>query len=383
MEDHINVAIRIRPLNQREVRNSTTVALNQLPWHVNRDTIIQRQYHDGRFSQGNSYTFDKVFDQKDTTQKVYDNSVKGIIQSTLAGFNGTIFAYGQTSSGKTHTMHGIRDMFSKIAQDERREYLLRVSFLEIYNEVLRDLLEPSKASLKIHENAKREIFVGDLSEHIVFNAEQVEELLAKGDRNRHIAGTNMNERSSRSHTIFRIVAESREKSEAGSADSSSQDGDMDVDQEKHHQRLSSGSLGETGEFTGAVMVSCLNLVDLAGSERVGLTGAEGQRLKEGGHINKSLLSLSTVIARLSEDGGDRGHIPYRDSKLTRILQPSLGGNARTLIICTITPAQDYVEGVAVDAQVCVSRQNHPEQARSQRGAAWRCPASSPQACQRA
>ncbi|KAJ1934020.1 hypothetical protein EC988_008939, partial [Linderina pennispora] len=91
------------------------------------------------------------------------------------------------------------------------------------------------------------------------------------------------------------------------------------------------------------MVSCLNLVDLAGSERVGLTGAEGQRLKEGGHINKSLLSLSTVIARLSEDGGDRGHIPYRDSKLTRILQPSLGGNARTLIICTITPAQDYVE----------------------------------------
>ncbi|KAJ1939066.1 hypothetical protein EC988_007413, partial [Linderina pennispora] len=255
MEDHINVAIRIRPLNQREVRNSTTAALSQLPWHVNRDTIIQRQYHDGRFSQGNSYTFDKVFDQKDTTQKVYDNSVKGIIQSTLAGFNGTIFAYGQTSSGKTHTMHGsevepgiiklaVRDMFSKITQDERREYLLRVSFLEIYNEVLRDLLEPSKANLKIHENAKREIFVGDLSEHIVFNAEQVEELLAKGDRNRHIAGTNMNERSSRSHTIFRIVAESREKSEAGSVDSSSQDGDMDVDQEKHHQRLSSGSLGE-------------------------------------------------------------------------------------------------------------------------------------------
>ncbi|KAJ1950690.1 hypothetical protein FBU59_000562, partial [Linderina macrospora] len=240
----------------------------------------------------------------------------------------------------------VRDMFDKIAHDERREYLLRVSFLEIYNEVLRDLLEPTKVNLKIHENAKREIFVGELSEHIVFNAEQVEELLAKGDRNRHIAGTNMNERSSRSHTIFRIVVESRKKSESGSANTSAQEGDMDVDQEKRgSQRLSSGSLGEADEFTGAVMVSCLNLVDLAGSERVGLTGAEGQRLKEGGHINKSLLSLGTVIARLSEDGGggDGGHIPYRDSKLTRILQPSLGGNARTLIICTITPAHDYVE----------------------------------------
>ncbi|PIA14448.1 kinesin-domain-containing protein, partial [Coemansia reversa NRRL 1564] len=237
----------------------------------------------------------------------------------MSGFNGTIFAYGQTSSGKTHTMYGsgselgiiklaVKNMFDMVNSDTNREYLLRVSFLEIYNEVLRDLLEPTKSNLKIHENSKHEIFVGDLSEHIVFNAAQVEEVLQKGDRNRHIAGTNMNERSSRSHTIFRIVIESREKA-----------------------------------FTGAVKVSCLNLVDLAGSERVGQTGAEGQRLKEGAHINKSLLALGTVIGRLSEDGGDRGHVPYRDSKLTRILQPSLGGNAKTLIICTITPSPDYAD----------------------------------------
>ncbi|KAJ2229092.1 hypothetical protein IWW45_006340 [Coemansia sp. RSA 485] len=282
---------------------------------------------------------------------VYDDVVKNIITSSMSGFNGTIFAYGQTSSGKTHTMYGgdsedgiiklaVKNMFSFVETDPNREYLIRVSFLEIYNEVLRDLLEPAKTNLKIHENAKHEIFVGDLSEHIVFNAEQVEEILAKGDRNRQIGGTNMNERSSRSHTIFRIVVESRDKAEMTGDSGALGDADALV---RRQQRLSTGSAQEPNEFTGAVMVSCLNLVDLAGSERVGQTGAEGQRLKEGAHINKSLLSLGTVIARLSEDGGDRGHIPYRDSKITRILQPSLGGNAKTLIICTITPSPDYVD----------------------------------------
>ncbi|KAJ2126432.1 hypothetical protein IW147_000180 [Coemansia sp. RSA 720] len=342
MEDHINVAIRVRPLNQREQRSSATASA---PWHFQRDTITQRAHADGRPVNGNSFTFDKVFDPKDTTRQVYDDIVKNIITSSMGGFNGTIFAYGQTSSGKTHTMHGsgnelgiiklaVKEIFDTVQNDLTREYLIRVSFLEIYNEVLRDLLEPTKTNLKIHENAKREIFVGDLSEHIVFNAEQVEELLQKGDRNRHVAGTNMNERSSRSHTIFRIVIESREKVE----------GDCDGENglAKRQQRLSTGSFADSEEFTGAVMVSCLNLVDLAGSERVGQTGAEGQRLKEGAHINKSLLALGTVIARLSEDS-DRGHIPYRDSRLTRILQPSLGGNAKTLIICTITPSPDYID----------------------------------------
>ncbi|KAJ2278587.1 hypothetical protein J3F81_000397 [Coemansia sp. RSA 371] len=342
MEDHINVAIRVRPLNQREQRSSAAISA---PWHFQRDTITQRAHADGRPVNGNSFTFDKVFDPKDTTRQVYDDIVKNIITSSMGGFNGTIFAYGQTSSGKTHTMHGsgnelgiiklaVKEIFDTVQNDLTREYLIRVSFLEIYNEVLRDLLEPTKINLKIHENAKREIFVGDLSEHIVFNADQVEELLQKGDRNRHVAGTNMNERSSRSHTIFRIVIESREKVE----------GDCDGENglAKRQQRLSTGSFADSEEFTGAVMVSCLNLVDLAGSERVGQTGAEGQRLKEGAHINKSLLALGTVIARLSEDS-DRGHIPYRDSRLTRILQPSLGGNAKTLIICTITPSPDYID----------------------------------------
>ncbi|KAJ1678465.1 hypothetical protein EV182_003995, partial [Spiromyces aspiralis] len=224
----------------------------------------------------------------------------------------------------------VRNMFDIIEKTKNREFLIRVSYLEIYNEVIRDLLDPTKTNLKIHETVKREIFVGGLSEQIVFSAKEVEQLLERGDRNRHIGGTNMNERSSRSHTIFRIIIESRERLEPGD------------DDDKDSQMMgSSFADDENGGFTGAVKVSCLNLVDLAGSERVGQTGAEGQRLKEGAHINKSLLALGTVISRLSEEGGDCGHVPYRDSKLTRILQTSLGGNARTAIICTITPAAAY------------------------------------------
>ncbi|KAJ2828536.1 hypothetical protein FBU31_002892, partial [Coemansia sp. 'formosensis'] len=330
-------------------------------------------------------TIDKVFDQRDSTQTVYNDIVKEIVTSSMSGFNGTIFAYGQTSSGKTHTMYGsgaelgiiklaVKNMFDIIANDTAREYLIRVSFLEIYNEILRDLLEPTKINLKIHENAKREIYVGDLSQHFVFNADQVEAILLKGDSNRQVAGTNMNERSSRSHTIFSIIVESREKADptaaAAAADAcGTNDRDSGI-LPNGNQRLSTGSSFDSGEFTGAVMVSSLNLVDLAGSERVGQTGAEGQRLKEGAHINKSLLSLGTVIARLAEDGGDRGHIPYRDSKLTRILQPSLGGNAKTLIICTITPSPDYIEE-ALSTLKFASRaktiQNKPEINKELRG----------------
>ncbi|KAI8902036.1 P-loop containing nucleoside triphosphate hydrolase protein [Globomyces pollinis-pini] len=231
---------------------------------------------------------------------------------------GTIFAYGQTSSGKTHTMFGHKDepgimplatthIFRHILKTVNREFLVRVSYVEIYNEVIKDLLKPENDNLKIHQNPNGEIFVGDLSEHVVSSVANVESLMMLGDSNRHTGETYMNDESSRSHTIFRMTIESREKNSVG-----------------------------------AVKVSVLNLVDLAGSERVGHTGAEGIRLKEGGHINKSLLALGTVIGRLSE-GKDTGHIPYRDSKLTRILQSSLGGNARTSIICTVTPAMLHID----------------------------------------
>ncbi|KAJ2891340.1 hypothetical protein GGI21_005884, partial [Coemansia aciculifera] len=276
MENHINVAIRVRPLNQRELRSTASVVstLGQMPWQIQRDTITQRFQADGRACTGNSFTFDKVFDQRDTTQTVYDDIVKEITTSSMSGFNGTIFAYGQTSSGKTHTMYGsgtelgiiklaVENMFDVVARDVTRMYRIRVSFLEIYNEVIRDLLEPSKTNLAIRENARHEIYVAELSEHVVTNAGQVDAILAKGDRNRQVAGTNMNERSSRSHTVFSIIVESCERADPA-ADIAATDDILP----KRYQRLSTDSTFEAGELTGAVTVSSLNLVDLAGSERV-------------------------------------------------------------------------------------------------------------------
>lgn len=317
--DAIHVAIRVRPVSSRE-RNA---AGNwQEVWNVTGNSIYQ--VYDGKAIPGVAYNFDQIFGHKENNQTVYNSFARDIILSCMGGMNGTIFAYGQTSSGKTHTMQGssrepgviplaIMDIFKYIQQTPEREFLLRASYLEIYNENVRDLLDPYKDNLRIHENSRRDIWVGDLTETVVTSAHAVQELLMKGQRNRHVGETNMNERSSRSHTIFRMVIESRER--------------------QNNSRES---------FSGAVKVSCLNLVDLAGSERLSHTGAEGMRLKEGSHINKSLLTLGTVIAKLS-DGGDKGHIPYRDSKLTRILQPSLGGNARTAIVCTVTSSQAFCE----------------------------------------
>ncbi|KAG2643474.1 kinesin-like protein KIN-7I isoform X4 [Panicum virgatum] len=197
-----------------------------------------------------------------------------------------------------------------------REFLVRMSYMEIYNEEINDLLVPEHRKLQIHESSEKGIFVAGLREEIVTCAEQVMDFMSFGESHRHIGETNMNLYSSRSHTIFRMVIESREK----------------------------GDDNEAEDSCDAVRVSVLNLVDLAGSERAAKTGAEGVRLKEGSHINKSLMILGTVIKKLSEGiEGQGGHVPYRDSKLTRILQPALGGNSNTAIICNITLAQVHAD----------------------------------------
>lgn len=272
------------------------------------------------------FTFDQVFGPNSHTNEIYGASARDIVESSLEGINGTIFAYGQTSSGKTYTMQGsssdpgiismaIRDIFNRIAESDKN-YVVKASYLEIYNENIKDLLSPGNENLKIHEHYTRGVHVAGITEVNILSPSDVSTLMAKGESNRHVGETNMNERSSRSHTILRIYIECRQR----------------------------------GEDSRSVKISCLNLVDLAGSERASHTGAEGLRLKEGGLINKSLLALATVIAKLSENSsngdssrGGGGHIPYRDSKITRILQPSLGGNARTLIICTVTPSDRFVE----------------------------------------
>lgn len=293
-----------------------------------------------------SYAFDRVFDESTNNKQVYEATTSKIVRDVLGGMNGTVFAYGQTSSGKTHTMHGsadelgviplaIKDVFDAVRRHANdREFLIRVSYLEIYNEKMVDLLAESEesanasAELSIREDKDRGTYVHGLKEEIVTTPSQVLSLLDFGTSRRHVGATNMNAHSSRSHTIFRMIVESRAIN--ASAMETTEGGET---QAKDHP---GGG--------GGVLVSTLNLVDLAGSERVSKTGAEGQRAKEGAHINKSLMTLGVVINKLSEGVESKGgHIPYRDSKLTRILQPALGGNSKTAIVCAMTPATTHCD----------------------------------------
>ncbi|KAH8352953.1 hypothetical protein KR084_007680 [Drosophila pseudotakahashii] len=277
------------------------------------------QVNDGRSihladSHAEPYVFDYVFDEGTNNQEVFDRMAKHIVHACMQGFNGTIFAYGQTSSGKTYTMMGdgqnpgvmvlaAKEIFQQISSEKERDFLLRVGYIEIYNEKIYDLLNKKNQDLKIHESGNGIVNV-NCEECIITSEDDLLRLLCMGNKERTVGETNMNERSSRSHAIFRIIIESRK------SDRSDDD---------------------------AVIQSVLNLVDLAGSERADQTGARGARLKEGGHINKSLLFLSNVIKSLSENM-DNKFISFRDSKLTRILQGSLCGNALTSIICTIKPS---------------------------------------------
>ncbi|NWR74872.1 CENPE protein, partial [Centropus unirufus] len=289
------------------------------------------------------FSYDRVFHSSDNTQQLYEGVAVPIIQSAVQGYNGTIFAYGQTASGKTYTMMGNEDsegiipravqhVFKIICEIPDREFLLRVSYMEIYNEAITDLLcdTRKKKPLAIREDINRNIYVEDLIEEVVVAPEQVMEWIRKGEKNRQYGETKMNEHSSRSHTIFRMIIESRERSDPVNAN-----------------------------CDGAVMVSHLNLVDLAGSERASQTGSEGVRLKEGCNINRSLFILGQVIKKLCDDPS--GFINYRDSKLTRILQNSLGGNAKTLIICTITPVSfDVTLGTLQFANTAKRMKNTPK-----------------------
>lgn len=273
------VAIRMRPLNTKESSErriwkvlpqfksvtQTTPAGKPLP-----ERIMGRTF----------FTFDKTFGEETDTRQVYDGVAKGIVDSVVHGLNGTIFAYGQTSSGKTYTMQGsgsieegsvsgdggivhmaAQDIFSYIAKTPDRVFLVRASFVEIYNEEVRDLLGTNNNILQVREDPRRGIFVNS-EEEIAVNCSSLLQVLFKGEKNRAVAATAMNERSSRSHTIFKITIESRRKSSNNENDSDALDDD------------------------GAVRVSTLNLVDLAGSESVRHTGNTGDRLKEGGKINQ-------------------------------------------------------------------------------------------------
>nr|XP_033505098.1 centromere-associated protein E isoform X5 [Epinephelus lanceolatus] len=317
-ESAVKVCIRVRPLIAREESaESEDAEPVHLFWKADKKSI--HQIDDGNSTK--SFSFDRVFTAEETTNQLYQNIAKPLVVSTVEGYNGTIFAYGQTSSGKTFTMMGsdrspgviplaVEDVFQTIKNCPKKEFLLRVSYMEIYNETVTDLLVDSwkRKPLEVRETINKNIYVADLTEELVTSPAQALAWIRKGEKNRHYGKTKMNQRSSRSHTIFRMILESRERSDPAS--------------------------GENAD--GAIIVSHLNLVDLAGSERASQTGAEGTRFKEGCNINRSLFTLGQVIKKLTDES-QKGFTNYRDSKLTRILQNSLGGNAKTVIIGTITP----------------------------------------------
>ncbi|KAL2645136.1 hypothetical protein R1flu_012723 [Riccia fluitans] len=311
-EEKIFVTVRVRPLSAKELAKG-----DANDWECPDDhTINFKHALPERSPYPASYSFDRVFGPDCPTQRVYEEGAKDVALSSLTGLNSTIFAYGQTSSGKTFTMRGVtetavRDIYGLIEKNDERNFILKVSALEIYNEVVKDLLNPDSGPLRLLDDPDRGTVVERLQEEIVRDANHLRQIISICEAQRQVGETSLNDTSSRSHQIIRLTVEST-------------------------PRIQDAGFANT-------LIASLNFVDLAGSERASQTQSEGARLKEGCHINRSLLTLSTCIRKLSAGGKGKGHIPYRDSKLTRILQHSLGGNARTAIICTMSPARTHVE----------------------------------------
>ena len=319
----VKVVVRCRPLNHKEVSDGHSSCIEMFP---NKGLVEIKNPALGPTDPLKTFTFDAVYDCNSKQLDLYAETFAPLVDSVLDGFNGTIFAYGQTGTGKTYTMEGVKDdqsqrgvipnsfdhIFSHIAKSENQQYLVRASYLEIYLEDVRDLLAKDQTkNLELKERPDTGIYVKDLSSFVCKSVSEIEHVMAVGNQNRSVGKTEMNEHSSRSHAIFIITVECSE---------------LDMEGQAH------------------IRVGKLNLVDLAGSERQAKTGAVGDRLKEATKINLSLSALGNVIAALVD--GKSSHVPYRDSKLTRLLQDSLGGNARTVMVANLGPASyNYEESV--------------------------------------
>ncbi|KAG6779799.1 hypothetical protein POTOM_016199 [Populus tomentosa] len=320
-EHNVQVIIRLRPLSSSEI---SVQGHGKCVRQESCQTITWTGHPESRF------TFDLVADETVSQEKMFKMAGLPMVDNCMGGYNSCMFAYGQTGSGKTHTMLGdieggtrrhsdncgmtprvFEYLFSRIQKekevrkDEKIKFTCKCSFLEIYNEQILDLLDPSSTNLQIREDVKKGIYVENLKEIEVASARDVLHQLIQGAANRKVAATNMNRASSRSHSVFTCIIESKWESQGVT----------------HHR------------------FARLNLVDLAGSERQKSSGAEGERLKEATNINKSLSTLGLVIMNLvSISNGKSHHVPYRDSKLTFLLQDSLGGNSKTIIIANISPS---------------------------------------------
>eukprot|EP01135_Chromosphaera_perkinsii_P007531 Nk52_evm15s913 gene=Nk52_evmTU15s913 len=333
-ETNIQVVVRCRPRNEEErgigspcVVNTASSGSKSGSGRRDRELTVQTG------GQTKTYTFDRVFGPNSTQMDVYSDVVTPMLSEVLMGYNCTMFAYGQTGTGKTYTMEGypsadpkqnlnwqedpdsgiiprtLHNLF-EILEQQTSEYSVKVSFVELYNEELRDLLNSNdNQKLRIFEDASRKgsVIIQGAEEVVVRNKEDVFPILEMGSAKRQTAATNMNQTSSRSHCVFTITVHTKET---------------------------------TVDGEDLVKIGKLNLVDLAGSENIGKSGAQNQRAREAGNINQSLLTLGRVISCLVEHAA---HIPYRESKLTRLLQDSLGGKTKTCIIATVSPAAVNLE----------------------------------------
>ncbi|KHG11578.1 kinesin-related protein [Gossypium arboreum] len=330
-EVNVQVLLRCRPLSEDEQKMnvSRVISCNELKREV---TVLQNVANK---QVDRVFTFDKVFGPKAQQRTIYDQAIAPIVNEVLDGFNCTVFAYGQTGTGKTYTMEGgmrnkggdlpaeagvipraVRQIFDTL-EAQNADYSMKVTFLELYNEEITDLLAPEESSryaedrqrkpISLMEDGKGCVIVRGLEEEAVYSANEIYTLLERGAAKRRTADTLLNKRSSRSHSVFSITVHIKESAV----------GDEEL-----------------------IKCGKLNLVDLAGSENISRSGAREGRAREAGEINKSLLTLGRVISALVEHSA---HIPYRDSKLTRLLRDSLGGKTKTCIIATISPSAHSLE----------------------------------------
>ncbi|XP_068784194.1 kinesin-like protein KIF27 isoform X2 [Struthio camelus] len=329
----VKVAVRIRPLLSKEVLHNHQVCVRFVP---NTQQII--------IGKDRVFTFDFVFGKNSTQAEVYTTCIKPLVMSLTEGYNATVFAYGQTGSGKTYTIGGghiasvaedekgiipraIQELFQHISENHNIDFSVKVSYIEVYKEELRDLLEleTSVKDLHIREDEKGNTVIVGAKEYHVECADEVISLLEGGNAARHTGTTQMNEHSSRSHAIFTISICQKQSAESQENTDAAQDSSWKSVQ---------------------MIASKFHFVDLAGSERVTKTGNTGERFKESIQINSGLLALGNVISALGDPKRKSVHIPYRDAKITRILKDSLGGNAKTVMITCISPSSsDFDESL--------------------------------------
>ncbi|KAL4624418.1 kinesin-like protein KIF19 isoform X1 [Arapaima gigas] len=326
-KDHqLTVALRIRPMNEAELEEGASLIAHKVD---NQMVVLMDPSEDpddvlrANRSREKTYMFDVAFDFTATQEDVYVATTKNLIEGVISGYNATVFAYGPTGTGKTYTMLGIdsepgiyirtlNDLFKAIEEaSEEMDCSVYMSYLEIYNEMIRDLLNPASGYLDLREDAKGEIRIPGITEVSTSNAKEIMQLLTKGNKQRTQEPTAANRTSSRSHAILQVTV-------------------------KQKSRIKN--------INEEVRVGKLFMVDLAGTERAAQTQNRGMRMKEGAHINRSMLALANCINALSEKGGKGAQfVNYRDSKLTRLLKDALGGNSRTVMIAHISPASTNFE----------------------------------------